>query len=231
MPQPKTQKQVKQVLGIFSFYRRFIKDFSKIAKPLFNMLKKDSPKNVKWTEEAEDAYTHLKQKLTSAPVLVNPKEELEVSTEEELTKVKELGVDAIVLEQRGALLTRLGTLIGYSASAMAITIVKIPPLLKPEAYAETYNVLEVILQDGQASSLHYCAEYLSVIYSYYRKQTEQLEDATAMIFKTKTQFSHMDLCKAFDGYECKHGNRNKRFLDPVGAGMTAVAKSKCVLRD
>ena len=39
------------------------------------MLKKDSPKSVKWTEEAEDAYTHLKQKLTSAPVLVNPMEE------------------------------------------------------------------------------------------------------------------------------------------------------------
>ena len=75
MPQPKTQKQVKQVLGMFSFYRRFIKDFSKIAKPLFNMLKKDSPKTIKWTEEAEDAYTHLKQKLTSAPILVNPMEE------------------------------------------------------------------------------------------------------------------------------------------------------------
>ena len=150
-------------------------------------------------------------------------EELEVGTGKKLTKVKELGVDAIVLEQRGALLTRLGTLIGYSASAMAITIVKIPLLLKPEAYAETYNVLDVILQDGQASSLHYCAEYLSVIYSYYRKQTEQLEDATAMIFKTKTQFSHVDLCKAFDGYECKHANRNKRFLDPVGAGMAAAA--------
>ena len=41
--------------------------------------------------------------------------------------------------------------------------------------------------------------------------------------KTKTQFSHVDLCKAFDGYECKHGHRNKRFLDPVGAGMAAAA--------
>ena len=101
-------------------------------------------------------------------------EELKVSTEEKLTKVKELGVDAIVLEQRGALLTRLGTLIGYSASAMAITIVKIPPLMESEMYAKTYGVLDVMLQDGQASNLHYCAEYLSVTFSYYRKQTEQI---------------------------------------------------------
>jgi hypothetical protein len=57
-------------LGLASYYRRFIKDFSKIAFPLHTLLKKDAPFN--WSEGCVDAFNGLKNRLVSAPVLVYP---------------------------------------------------------------------------------------------------------------------------------------------------------------
>ena len=48
-PIPKTQKNIKQFLGSAGSYRRFIDDFSKIASPLNQLLRKDMPFN--WTEK------------------------------------------------------------------------------------------------------------------------------------------------------------------------------------
>jgi len=45
LPPPKNVKGIKRFLGHASFYRRFIKDFSRIAKPLNNLLNKDAPFN------------------------------------------------------------------------------------------------------------------------------------------------------------------------------------------
>ena len=124
--------------------------------------------------------------------------------------MEELGWDEIVLEQRGSLLTRLGTLIGYSSSAMAIAIVKVPPLLKPQQFALTYNMLDVYLQDAKDSRTHFYNEYLEAICSYYRKQAKQLSEITNTIFKTKFQFTNGDLCEAFGGNTCnRYKEENK----------------------
>ncbi|GBG83819.1 hypothetical protein CBR_g37619 [Chara braunii] len=53
-----------------SYYRRFIKGFAGIAKPLTNLLKKEE--QLIWTPECEAAFQALKEALTSAPVLVRP---------------------------------------------------------------------------------------------------------------------------------------------------------------
>ena len=49
LPSPKNVKTMRQFLGHASFYRRFIKDFSKIAKPLYKLLEKDS--KFEWDED------------------------------------------------------------------------------------------------------------------------------------------------------------------------------------
>ncbi|CAF4843275.1 unnamed protein product [Pieris macdunnoughi] len=69
-PVPKCPKDVKSFLGLVSYYRRFIPDFSKTAKPLTTLLKKDVLFN--WSIEQQAAFDDLKNKLISAPILIYP---------------------------------------------------------------------------------------------------------------------------------------------------------------
>lgn len=69
-PAPLNAKQIKQFLGLAGYYRKFIKDFSKIAKPLTELLKKDI--DWYWTEKQEQAFDLLRTALTTAPVLQYP---------------------------------------------------------------------------------------------------------------------------------------------------------------
>ncbi|GBG86277.1 hypothetical protein CBR_g41271 [Chara braunii] len=69
-PAPITLTQVRAFLGLASYYRRFIKGFAGIAKPLTNLLKKKE--QLIWTPECEAAFQALKEALTSALVLARP---------------------------------------------------------------------------------------------------------------------------------------------------------------
>ncbi|XP_033362977.1 uncharacterized protein LOC117241106 [Bombus vosnesenskii] len=69
-PRPKRAKNIKQFLGLAGYYRRFIPDFSKVAKPLTKLLKKDTP--FKWTENQENAFNNLKTALMTKPILQYP---------------------------------------------------------------------------------------------------------------------------------------------------------------
>jgi hypothetical protein len=70
LPTTKSVKDVRSFLGHAGFYRRFIKDFSVISKPLSNLLTKDNI--FEWTERCEEAFVKLKNLLTSAPVIQPP---------------------------------------------------------------------------------------------------------------------------------------------------------------
>lgn len=68
-PTPKTQKQLKSLLGLANYYRRFILSYSIIAKPLSVLLKKDG---FSWNPEAASALHNLKKSLSTTPVLALP---------------------------------------------------------------------------------------------------------------------------------------------------------------
>jgi len=70
LPPPTCVKDVRSFLGHAGFYRRFIKDFSKIAKPLTNLLVKDVP--FYFSEECHMAFSKLKKASTSDPILLPP---------------------------------------------------------------------------------------------------------------------------------------------------------------
>ncbi|CAM8997041.1 unnamed protein product [Rhodiola kirilowii] len=74
LPPPKDEKGIRSFLGHASFYRRFIKDFSKIAKPLTVLLCHDVKFN--FDESCFDAFQTLKSALTSTPVVQPPNWEL-----------------------------------------------------------------------------------------------------------------------------------------------------------
>ncbi|GKD21583.1 putative nucleotidyltransferase, ribonuclease H [Tanacetum coccineum] len=70
LPPPTNIKAVRSFLGHAGFYRRFIKDFSKISRPMTKLLEKDSVFNL--DEECNKAFKTLKEKLTNAPIMVSP---------------------------------------------------------------------------------------------------------------------------------------------------------------
>ncbi|KAK1632280.1 hypothetical protein QYE76_006595 [Lolium multiflorum] len=70
MPYPRDVKGIRSVLGHVGFYRRFIKDFSKISKPLTNLLQKDVP--FVFDDDCKEAFETLKKALTTAPVVEPP---------------------------------------------------------------------------------------------------------------------------------------------------------------
>jgi hypothetical protein len=67
---PQTVKEVRSFLGLAGYYRRFIENFSKIAKPLTSLLEKGV--DFYWTDERQKAFEELKKRLTMAPVLTLP---------------------------------------------------------------------------------------------------------------------------------------------------------------
>jgi hypothetical protein len=67
---PTTVRQIQSFLGLAGYYRRFIPDFSRIAKPMTELLKKGVKYD--WSQKSEDAFHTLRQHLTTAPVLAQP---------------------------------------------------------------------------------------------------------------------------------------------------------------
>ena len=67
---PTNVKQVRSALGMMGYYRKFVKDYAKIAQPLNDLIKKDTKFN--WTEDCEQAFNVLKIKLIEAPILRYP---------------------------------------------------------------------------------------------------------------------------------------------------------------
>nr|GEV94631.1 retrovirus-related Pol polyprotein [Tanacetum cinerariifolium] len=70
LPHPTTVKGIRSFLGHAGFYRRFIKDFSKISQPMTHLLEKNSP--FIFSNECIQAFKTLKDKLTEAPILIAP---------------------------------------------------------------------------------------------------------------------------------------------------------------
>nr|GEY60719.1 reverse transcriptase domain-containing protein [Tanacetum cinerariifolium] len=68
LPHPITVKGIRSFLGHAGFYRRFIKDFSKRARPLTRLLEKDT--SFIFSQECVDAFQTLKRKLIEAPILI-----------------------------------------------------------------------------------------------------------------------------------------------------------------
>ena len=69
-PVPQNQTNVKSFSGLCSYYRRYIKNFALIARPLHKA--SETKSSFTWTEETQEAFESLKKHLSSTPILAFP---------------------------------------------------------------------------------------------------------------------------------------------------------------
>ena len=69
-PTPKCVKDVQKFLGLANYYHRFIEEFTTVARPLHDLVKKD--KKWEWAEKEEKTFRELKEQFTKEPVLAAP---------------------------------------------------------------------------------------------------------------------------------------------------------------
>ena len=69
-PIPTCQRDVQCFLGLANYYRRFVKDYANIARPLHRLTEKNAI--FKWTEECQQSFDNLRERLISAPILAFP---------------------------------------------------------------------------------------------------------------------------------------------------------------
>ena len=93
-PKLKKVKDVRSFLGLSGYYRRFVKNYADIARPLTNLTKKNA--KFEWTEEHEQAFESLKQALTSAPVLAHFRDDYPTEVHSDAS---DLGVGAVLVQR------------------------------------------------------------------------------------------------------------------------------------
>ena len=89
-PVPKSVKDIQKFLGLANYYKRFVKDFAKIAKPLHEMTRKEMKWN--WGERQQKAFEELKERFTTEPVLVTPDLDKEMRVEADVSDFATGGV-------------------------------------------------------------------------------------------------------------------------------------------
>ncbi len=74
LPPPINLKQLQSRLGLFSFYRKYIKGFSEIMRPMYELMRKDNGTLVlfEWTDQRQKAFNEIKKKMITAPVVAYP---------------------------------------------------------------------------------------------------------------------------------------------------------------
>jgi hypothetical protein len=139
---PTTGSEIRSFLGLAGYYRQFIKDFSKIAKPMMKLLEKN--KAFEWTAECQASFEELRKRLTSAPVLVLP----------DLTKKFDIYCDAS-RQGLGCVLIQEGQVVCYASRQ----------LRKHEENYPTHDLEIVVVVHALKLWRHYLTSHRYEIYS------------------------------------------------------------------
>jgi len=89
-PVPRNVKDVQKFLGLANYYRRFVKDFATIAKPLHETTRKEKKRD--WGEKQQKVFEELKRRFTTEPILVTPDLDKEMRVEADVSDFATGGV-------------------------------------------------------------------------------------------------------------------------------------------
>lgn len=95
-PTPKDKTAVRAFLGLCSYYRRFVKNFSDIAKPLHQLT--EEKRQFNWDEQCAAAFSDLKQRLCETPILGYPDSENEFVVD---TDASNTGIGGVLSQRKG----------------------------------------------------------------------------------------------------------------------------------
>jgi DNA polymerase III psi subunit len=96
LPTPKNQKQLKSVLRMCSFFRRYIQNYSILIHPLKQLLKQEAV--WVWTKDCDRSFELLKKKLVESPVLATFDQEKPIEVHVDASKV---GLGAVLMQKHG----------------------------------------------------------------------------------------------------------------------------------
>ncbi len=130
-PTPKTVTNVRSFLGLTGYYRKYLREYSRIASPLFELTKKDMA--FVWDQNCQRAFDDLKRALVEAPILVRPdfKEPFCLDVD---WSTKGVGV---ILSQRES---RCKKVVAYASKALTVAQRKFHPM-EGECYALIWGIL------------------------------------------------------------------------------------------
>ena len=129
-PIPQDLTQLRSFLGLIGYYRRFIKDFSMHAEPLYRLTKKNIP--FVWSNEQEQAFNYMKKTLTSFPIIQFPDFSMPFYTQSDAS---DKGFGAILGQIRN------GTEVVVAYASKAITSSQINwSTIEKEAFAIVWSV-------------------------------------------------------------------------------------------
>jgi len=94
-PPCKNVTEVRAFMGLSGYYRRFVKDFSVIASPLYGLMKKGA--EFEWTNECQEAFGELKHRLVTGPILALPDNEGSFILD---TEASNTGMGAVLSQQQ-----------------------------------------------------------------------------------------------------------------------------------
>jgi len=97
-PTPKCVKDVQKFLGLANYYRRFVKDFAEITRPMHRLVQKQEKWN--WGSKQEEAFKELKEIFTSEPVLAAPDLDKEMRVEADASDYATGGVLSMKCENK-----------------------------------------------------------------------------------------------------------------------------------
>jgi hypothetical protein len=130
-PEPTTVTSVRSFLGLTGYYRKYIKGYSRIAGPLFELTKKDVV--FVWNQDCQRAFDDLKRALVEAPILVRPNFKESFCLDVDWSTK---GVGAILSQKEG----RFEKVIAYASKALTVAQRKFHPT-EGECYALIWGIL------------------------------------------------------------------------------------------
>ncbi|GFS70927.1 retrovirus-related Pol polyprotein from transposon opus [Nephila pilipes] len=113
-PRPETVHELRSFLALCTYYRRFVRNFSTIARPLHKLTEAKS--NFNWTEDCQKSFNSLKQALTTSPVLTYPRTDEDFILD---TDASNEGIGAVLSQKIG----NGECVIAYFSKSLAILIV------------------------------------------------------------------------------------------------------------